>query len=240
MQSGILRLAQAEDLRYVRRSDLAGDSVSQQEFEHMLRLVNGFWVYNGDPDPAVPHAELTSGMCSNGFFDTMRLLKYTAVCGLLAGDMAADYREIYPNPDWVIGSDHAAATVSYEVAKALGAKHAFTEKREEGGQKFQDWKRETIGPDELVLQAEELVSTLLTLQLVHDGIITGNANPVQFVPVSICLVHRSPEGQFNGRPIAHRYHYDIDAWWPADCPHCAVGSERVKPKANWAKLTQAA
>ncbi|HET7827384.1 MAG TPA: hypothetical protein VFK97_00780 [Candidatus Saccharimonadales bacterium] len=213
--------------------------ISQEEFEHMLKLVGGFWLHSGDP--AAPHAELTSGRCSNGFINTLLLLKFPFVCGLLADDMADRYRALrLPDPDWVIGSDHAAATFSYEVAKQLGAKHAFTDKREEGEEKFQDWKREIIGPGELVLQAEELVATNSTLGAVRKGIITGNPHPVQFADVSVCLVHRSSDEQFEGRSILYLFHYDIESWQPAECPLCKAGSERVRPKQNWAKLTQAA
>ena len=239
MNSRILRITDAEDLRRVRPGDTWSAYVSQAEFEHMLKLVNGFWLHNGDP--SAPHAELTSGKCSTGFINALLLLKFPTVCGLLADDMAAQYRRLrLPDPDWVIGSDHAAATLSYEVAKLLGAKHGFTEKRQEGEKKFQDWKREVIGSDELVLHVEELVSTTSTLEQVHDGIIEGNANPVRFAGASLCLVHRSPDYQFAGNPIDYLYHYDIETWAPEECPLCAAGSKRLRPKQHWAELTQAA
>lgn len=235
----ILLMKDTEDLRHLGPVHSAGAYINQAEFEHMLKLVNGFWLHDGDP--TAPHAELTSGLCSDGFINTLLLLKFPKVCELLAEDLAAAYlKRGIRKPDWVIGSDHAAATLSYEVAKQLGAKHAFTEKRQVGREKFQDWKRETIGPDELVLQAEELVSTTSTLEQVHDGIIAGNANPVRFADVSLCLVHRSPDYEFAGKPIVYLFHYDIHQWEPDRCPLCAAGSERLRPKTHWAELTQAA
>lgn len=238
MQSRVLGITDAEDLRHLGPMDFAHSDISKDEFEHMLKLVGGFWLHSGDP--SAPHAELTSGKCSDGFINALLLLKFPYVCQLMAEDMVARYlREGIPKPDWVIGSDHAAATISYEVAKQLGAKHAFTEKRKEGKDEFQDWKRETIGHNELVLQAEELVSTTTTLERVHDGIVIGNANPVRFADISICLVHRSPDYQFAGKPIVYLFHYDIHQWKPEECPLCAGGSKRLRPKQHWAELTQA-
>jgi len=239
MPSRVLRITKAEDLRRVGPGDVAGMYVSQTEFEHMLKLVNGFWIHNGNL--SAPHAELTSGKCSDGFINALLLLKFPGVCGLLADDMVAEYNgERLLAPDWVVGSDHAAATLSYEVAMRMHTKHAFTEKREENKTKFQDWKRETIGPDELVLQVEELVSTTSTLEQVREGIIAGNENPVRFADVSLCLVHRSPDYEFAGKPIGYLFHYDIQAWEPEECPLCAGGSKRLRPKQNWAELTLAA
>lgn len=239
MQSRILLMDEAEALRRVSVTDIAGSCVSKDEFEHMLKLVGGFWLHNGDP--AAPHAELTSGKCSDGFINVLLLLKYPRVCWLLAEDLATNFLESgLRKPDWVIGSDHAAATLSYEVARQLGAMHAFTEKRQEDGKKYQDWKRETIAPDELVLQVEELVSTTSTLQQVRNGIISGNAHPVRFADISLCLVHRSPDFEFAGKPIDYLFHYDIQAWEQDKCPLCAGGSKRLRPKQHWAELTGAA
>lgn len=227
----------AEDLRQVGPMDFAHSNITMEEFEHMLKLVGGFWMHGGDP--AAPHAELTSGKCSDGFINVLLLLKFPRVCELLAEDMVTRYqRRGIRKPDWVVGSDHAAATLSYEVAKQLGAKHAFTEKRKEGEDEFQDWKRETIGPGELVLQVEELVTTTKTLQRVRDGIIAGNANQVRFADISLCLVHRSPDYEFAGQPIDYLFHYDILQWKQDECPLCAGGSKRLRPKQHWAELTQ--
>ena len=73
-------------------------------------------------------------------------------------------------PDWVIGSDHAAATLSFEVARQFGVKHDFTQK---GSGKSQVWNRFDIHPDETVLQVEELVTTSLTLDEVRKGFVSA-------------------------------------------------------------------
>jgi orotate phosphoribosyltransferase len=235
---GIIRhLEDADQLLRVRKSDLEPDGrITEVDFDHMLRLVGGLWQHSGDP--SAPHVEMTSGRCTDGFVNTTRLLKYTNICMLLASKLAQVYRD-YVGPvqsRWVVGSDHAAATFSQNLAYYLHAKHEFTEK---GSDKSQLWRRETIQQGEVVLQVEELVANLGTLQAVRDGIIAGNEHPVEFAPVSMTLVRRAPVCEFDGRPILYFRHYDIKQWDPEDCPLCAAGSKRLRPKQHWAELTAA-
>jgi orotate phosphoribosyltransferase len=235
--SYILGLTGSEQLRSVRNDDLdAGGRITDAEFDHMLRLVDGLWQHSGDP--SAPHAEMTSGNCTDGFVNVLRLLKYTNISMLLAQEMVNIYREVIRarRPDWVIGSDHAGATFSQNVAYLLGAKHEFTEK---GPGKTQLWLRETIQPGEVVLQQEELVSTLGTLAAVHDGIVGGNTHPVEFDKVSMTLVHRASIYEFDDRPILYFRRYSIQTWKPEECPLCAAGSRRLRPKQHWAELTAA-
>lgn len=212
-------------------------AITPEEFAHLGKIARAFWLHSGDP--VAPHAELTSGKCSNGFIDTLRLLRFTNICEILA---TALVRQIEKHPafrtqfDWVIGSDHAGAAFSHSVAQHWGVQHDFTEK---GEGKAQLWKRFTIEPEETVLQVEELMTTAGTLAAVREGIRRGNAHPVKFAPMSAVLVHRSDVYDYEG-PIVYFAHYDIQVWEPADCPLCQAGSKRVRPKTNWDELTLAA
>ncbi|OGL70587.1 hypothetical protein A3C09_04910 [Candidatus Uhrbacteria bacterium RIFCSPHIGHO2_02_FULL_47_44] len=213
--------------------------LTPEAFDHFFYACDALWLHSGDPKD--PHAELTSGKCSNGFVDTLRVLRYTNLCELMARQIV-DCLHKMSHPlikkvgkvDWIIGSDHASAVFSYEVARRLGCQHDFTEK---GSNNTQVWKRFQIDPNEVVLQVEELVTTTTTLSRVRSGVRFGNPTPVQFAPLVFTLVHRSKEFEFEGTPIHYVRHYDIDTWEPKDCPLCAAGSKRLKPKANWAELT---
>jgi orotate phosphoribosyltransferase len=235
MSSYVLELTDPSQLRSVDAGDFANREITPEEFDHMLRLVDGLWLHSGDM--SAPHAELTSGKCSNGFVDTLRLLKYTNISMFLAEELANLYtRSGYDLPDWVVGSDHAGAVFSAFLAHCLdGAKHEFTEKSPDG--KAQLWKRHTIGVDEQVLQCEELVTTTATLERVRTGVSNGNAHPVTFLPVSMTLIHRSPTYEFGDGPIIFFRHYDIEVWNPEDCPLCSAGSPRLRPKQHWVELT---
>jgi orotate phosphoribosyltransferase len=235
--SSILSLDDPEDLRDVTQDHFVGGLVTSDEFDHMLRLVGGLWLHNGDF--SAPHAKLTSGKCSNGYVNTPLLLEHTNLAMILAENLAQHVRITgVDQPDWVVGSDHAAATFSAFVAYHLGAKHEFTTKGGPDG-KLQFWDRKTIMPDEVVLQVEELAATTATFLRVREGIDQGNRYPVTYSDVSTVLVHRAPSFEHGGRPIIYFRHYDIGSWAPEDCPLCAAGSEPIRPKENWARLTMA-
>jgi orotate phosphoribosyltransferase len=233
--SYVLGLTYPGQLLEVRREHFPRGVVSPEEFDHMLALLKALWLHNGDT--TLPHAELTSGKCSNGYVNTPLLLEYTNIAMILAENMARIFRETGTDqPDWVIGSDHAAATFSAFVAYQLGAKHEFTVKTGPKGE-FQRWERKTILPGEVVLQVEELAATTATFQRVRDGIVAGNKYSASFSDVSAVLVHRAPSFEHAGKPIIYFRHYDIESWDPEGCPLCAVGSKRVRPKENWTELT---
>lgn len=211
--------------------------MEEAEVRHIFQECDALWLHSGDPRD--PHAELTSGKCSTGFVDVLRVLRYTNLCTIFASQLVLRYEiqlieRDHPVVDWVIGSDHAGATLSFAVAQILGVQHDFTEK---GPEKTQMWKRFEIKPNEVVLQVEELVTTTSTLQAVREGIRAGNPSPVNFYPMVLTLVHRSDTRTFDHGPIGYLVHFDIQTWDPADCPLCAQGSKRLKPKHNWAELT---
>jgi len=200
-----------------------------------------------DGDPKNPHAELTSGKCSNGFFDCMRVLKYPNLNEILAIELATllieDIRENYEEPsniDWVIGSPYAAITFSYEVAKELRAVHGFCEKDPivPKEKKFL-WQRMVIPGGSRVLQIEELITTSGTFRGVQRAIEEGNPEPVKFLPVVGVLVHRPPRlpADYGDREIIALVEKEIWAVEPEDCPLCKAGSVRYRPKAHWRELT---
>lgn len=227
-----------------------GDRVLEpEEVTSILSVCDALWIHSGEPKD--PHAVTTLGKCTNGFIDTLRALRHTNLCHLLALSMANQLVEHFPGyhrlkypPSWVIGSDHAGATVSHSMAYWLGAMHDFTEKGPVvDKKKTQRWSRFEILPGEWVLQAEELITTTATLGAVRQAIRVGNqqlgiVSPVQFVPVVSALVHRSDQYEFEGGPILSQAHYDIKTWEKEECPLCAQGSERIEePKKHWARLT---
>jgi len=202
------------------------------EIDHIFRLADALWLHGGDPRK--PHALLTSGKHSDGFVDVLRALKYTPICDLMGALLMQKVTEHHHKINWVVGSDHAGAVLSYSVALHLAAKHDFTEK---GPDKAQVWKRFSILPDESVLQVEELITTTGTLQAVREGIRQAHPYPINFAPVVATLIHRSDQYEFQGSPIIYLRHLDIKTWEADKCPLCAQGSVAIRPKENWALLT---
>lgn len=225
-----------EEIRTLIPGALGFRPITEAEVRHILKATDAFWLHSGDP--AQPHAELTSGLCSDGFVDVLRTLRYTNLCELIAEELIdrltdeMSLREV----GWVVGSDHAGAALSYEVARQLMVMHDFTEKGPDG---TQIWKRFQIEPNSVVLQIEDLITTTKTVSAVRRGIQRGNDALVDFAPYIGVVVNRSGETTIEGSRIVALTTLTIQTWEPGDCPLCAVGSKRLRPKQHWAELTGA-
>lgn len=232
--SKILDIKTISQLQKLHWSDFIDHDLTHKEFDHILWLCDAFWVHSGNPKD--PHVELTTGLCSNGYFDALRALHYTNICLLLAAQAGRSIRKHYNGPiDWVVGSDHGAATFSFAVATFLNAQHEFTVKQPDN---TQSWKRAVIKKNEIVLQAEDLMSTSYTIKSVRHALREGNPHPVTFAPLIYVLIHRSDITQLEDTPIIYGYHFDIWKTDPKDCALCKAGSQRMRPKQNWSELTQ--
>jgi orotate phosphoribosyltransferase len=169
--------------------------------------------------------------------NTLKVLTYVNLCDILAHEL---WRKLcdagVTHADWVIGSDHAGAALAQSVAREFRARSDFAEK---GPNDTQLWKRHPIESDAVLVQVEELMTTAKTLEAVHAGLVNAHEYPLRFAPVAAVLVDRSKVSEAAGMRIVHFVHYDINVWEPAECPLCAQGSPRIRPKGkeNWARLT---
>lgn len=204
--------------------------------DFVQRLTDFGAIWRHDGHPRRPHALLTSGKHSNAFINTT-----LATCRpeLLAEILAPNspYRSQLPDPqrqkiDWVVGSAVGAITWSYALAAALGAQAGFTEKTDNDQM---DLKRFAILPEHTVLVCEDVVSTggstLKTL-------VALKATGCRLLPQVAVIVNRSGKRELDGFTIEAVATLTVDQWDPADCPLCKQGSEAVRPKQNWARLTQ--
>ena len=201
---------------------------------------NAYWEYQGEADPAKPHALLISGKHSNGYFDTPRVLRYPNVTEILARQLAMKLIAAGIRADWVISSAYSAITFGHEVAKVMGAKFLNVEKDPtDPDKKRMLWQRQTVAFGEVVLGVEELVTTTSTTEQVRRAVWAGNPVPVFFLKDVGTLILR-PEKllpEYGGLKIAGFIEKEMKNFDPDKCPYCAVGSEAVKPKINWARLT---
>lgn len=201
---------------------------------------DAYWIYEGEPSPERAHAELTSGLCSDGFFDCLLVLRYPNIAEILARQLAVRLQTI-GKVDWVVSSSYAAITFGHEVAKALGAIFMLVEKdpADPKGKKMV-WRRMNIPAGAKVLQVEELITTSGTFQEVRRAVEEDNAiKPVNFIPIVGALVHRPAKLpiEYDGRRVVTVIEKVIRNFDPKDCPYCAVGSPRYRPKMHWKELT---
>src|SRR2546428_6071732 len=86
--------------------------LTREEFVHIFRTCDALWLHDGNLRH--PHAELTSGKCSDGFINVLQVLRYTNLCQIMADQLVRRLNAQFKDPiHWVIGSDHAGATLSY-------------------------------------------------------------------------------------------------------------------------------
>jgi|SRR5680860_195587 len=229
-----------EDLLNLNPKDFENIPIPEEEIIRWFELCNAAWYHSGNPED--PHAELTSGYCSNGFFDCLRVLKYTNLSDILANQLARKIRDFIGDQqvDWVIGSPMAGITFAHDVARDLGAKvNLFVEKDFDNPGKML-WNRMSIPKDDFVLQIEELTTTAKTLDAVQEGVNQGNSNEVQWLSLVGILVHRPPSSvQYYGeRKVIALIEKEVWAVAQDKCYLCDEGSDRFRPKSNWDKLNK--
>jgi len=210
--------------------------VNEQEILKLYESMNAVWFFDYNGNPKAPHAELTSGLCSDGYINSAPILADPIMVEILAGEII---KRLPPDCcDWVVGSAYAAITLSYEVARQLnGVSHGFVEKDPENPKRM-CWKRLVIPEGEIVLQCEELITTLGTTMEVRRAINEENPEPVTFLPVVTTSIYRPSEKlQASSIDVTALVTKIVQTWQPEKCPLCAAGSHRLRPKQNWVKLT---
>lgn len=229
-----------QNLLKLKPADFQYRHLSVEEILSWFDVCDAYWMHDGNPSN--PHAELTSGKCSNGFFDCLRVLKYVTLSEILANQMARKIRDAIGDQkvDWVIASPMAGITFGHDVARALGVPiFMFTEKDPEQKGKML-WKRMAIPEGAAVLQIEELTTTSKTLNAVREAVDSGNPNPVNWLPYVGIFVHRPPKlpvDQYGDRKVIALIEREVWAVDPDECPLCKGGSARYRPKAHWKELT---
>lgn len=215
--------------------------LTEKEVIDLFKENNAYWVHSGNPKD--PHVELTNGYCSNAYFNCSSLLRFPIINEILAECICSKLKEagIEDNyPEWVVGSSYAAITISYEVARKLGTEYAFAEKSDIP--KEFTFKRWTIPKGAIVLQIEELITSLQTAVAVRRSIENDNQYGVKFLPLIGTIVFRP--SSFSNKycigkeevKIVSLFQKEVWAVPQKRCPLCKNGSFRYRPKHNWSML----
>ena len=186
-----------DNLLWINPENYTGTIIRPCQILSWFESENAYWRYEGEPSPEKAHAELSSGLCSNGFFDCLRVLSYPNIAEILGNQLGrrlghdffkeTDFEKI----EWVVSSAYAAITFGYEVAKCLNARFMNTEKDPTDPKgKGMIWRRMTIPEGANVLQVDELITTSGTFKEVRRSVEEGNAEPVNFITDVGVLIHR--------------------------------------------------
>lgn len=210
-------------------------NVTMNYWHAQFQKIGALWIHDGNTRR--PHALLTSGNHSNGFFNASRVTEDPRQTEIACRELLMllknkmKYPLINMGTELVVGSAMGAITISHELGKLIKCRAGFTEKQEDGSMLL---KRARCDPRTRILLCEDVMTTGGTTRkttqavLDRDGII---------LPYLLVLVNRSGMTELDGLRIVALIDHEMPIWTPEECPLCKEGSEAIRPKGNWDKLT---
>lgn len=197
-------------------------------WKEKFQEIGAFWKHDGNP--LRPHALLTSGNHSDGFFNGSKVIMDPILLENACKDVLVGFSCPAEGFAWVIGSANGATTIPHEIAKRLGAKTGFTEKVETVHGKEMHLKRFNVKEGDLVLPVEDVLTTggttLKTIRAIEE-------RKAKVFHKFIVLMNRSGMTHLEGREIVALIDESMFIWTPGECPLCKLGSVAVRPKENW-------
>lgn len=202
-----------------------------------------FWIHDGNPKR--PHALLTSGMHSTGYFNgplviSDKQLLREAVSDLIdVVERDVDIGEI----DRVVGPETGVAKLAEFISDEISRRRerscawaSLAKMRSIHGKSmvFRD-PGHTVLPGEMVLLCDDVLATGGSAGLTARATTNARGVAMSFVAA---LVNRSGFKYADGRRIISLIDRIMPAWFPEECPLCPEGSKPLLPKGeeNWALL----
>lgn len=166
------------------------------------------------------HFKLSSGLHSAQYLQCALVLQHPGRASLVCSELASRFKD--KKIDVVIGPALGGIIVSYEVARALGARSIFCE-RKEGKMSLR--RGFSIKKGERVLIVEDVITTggsvKEIIQIVRES---GN----ELIGIG-ALINRSVEKKDFGIDYEALASLNIKAFSPAQCPLCKEGIPLEKP-----------
>lgn len=167
------------------------------------------------------HFLLTSGRHSDRFLQCSQLLQYPHYAGLVCRLMAEPFQN--EGIDTVIGPAMGGVILSFEVARALGARSIFAEPVDD---KMVLRRGFRLKPKERVLVVEDTVTTGGSVNKVLELL---QSMEVDVVGIAIMIDRTAGRIDF-GFPARSLLSMAVESYDPADCPLCREGIPLHKPK----------
>ncbi|MCL4402229.1 MAG: orotate phosphoribosyltransferase [Acidobacteria bacterium] len=170
------------------------------------------------------HFRLTSGMHSSQYLQCALVLQHPAEAELLGRLLGAQLRDLVGGPVSVVVSPALGGLIiGHEVARALGARHIFTER--DAAAKMILRRGFTVAPGERAIVVEDVVTTGGSTRDVVDVLRAAGAE----VLAAGSVIDRSGGSAQVGVSRTALVTIEAQAWQPEACPLCAQGIPVVKP-----------
>ncbi|NQT46667.1 MAG: orotate phosphoribosyltransferase [Candidatus Omnitrophica bacterium] len=166
------------------------------------------------------HFRLSSGLHSPKYLQCARVLQYPEYSQKLCAELAAKFKDV--TIDVVVAPAIGGIVVSYEMARALGARSIFCE-REEGKMRLRRGFAITKGEKALIV--EDVITTGGSTKEVIEVAKNAGADIIGIAS----LVDRSGGKADFGLRFEALIKIDVPTYDPADCPLCKEGIAITKP-----------
>lgn len=167
------------------------------------------------------HFLLTSGNHSNQYFQCAKVLQYPDYAGRLCGIIANHFKD--KNIDVVIAPAIGGIVVGKEVARQLGARSIFAERKDGAMQLRRGFE---IKKEERILVCEDVVTTGGSVFEVIDIV---SKNEGELAGVGVIVDRSGGRVKFPVNDQIACYTTDVVKYVPEECPMCKEGSKPVKP-----------
>lgn len=195
-----------------------------------FRKIGALWIR--DAAKRGPHALLTSGKHSDGFFNASAIISRTSTLAAVVHQLIDDGGLREKNIGAVAGSALGGIPIAYEFGRSLACHRAiFTEKDDDG---MLALKRFEVAPGERVLVVEDV---LTSGKSTNETISSLESKGAAVMDCVCTIVNRSGKQTLGARAIHSLIDLDLQVWEADDCPLCREGSTPLRPKSNWDALT---
>ena len=214
-----------------------------KKWEQYLTTLGAFWFHDGNPKR--PHALLTEGGHSNGFFNgSLIAFDYPNTARDMCKDLAQKmFRQIFSGGEEdeqfkILGPEYGANTMSAFLAAELGIGYVLVRPEGKGEDKIVTLDKRFKVQGIEVVRVEDTITTGGTLKKCRP-LIEEQGGHVSTIIGAWC--NRSGLTEVDGSTIIALIDKNMPVWKPDDCPLCRLGSEAIRPKQddNWNLLTKA-
>ncbi|HUQ17723.1 MAG TPA: orotate phosphoribosyltransferase [Candidatus Saccharimonadales bacterium] len=167
------------------------------------------------------HFILASGKHSPRYLEKFQVLQWPQETERLCAAIVESARGLAVQT--VAGPTTGGIILAHEVARQLGVRAVYAERRDDGGREFR--RGFTMNPGERVLVVDDIMSTGGSVQETIDAV---TATGAEVVGIGV-LADRSAGRATFAVPLISLWEVSIPVYTPEECPQCVAGVPLRKP-----------